>query len=442
MSLSRICIDGFNLAMAKGSGIATYARNLLVAQRGLGYETQILHGPIHGRSARSNLLSEVALHDATPPRPKGRIAEKLDVMLSPLGRRAERLTRSGEIIPQSPGDDAHRPDVTWTARDVFHRANRAFAGSRRFTPVELGAPTAASETDLMHWTCALPLQARRMANLYTIHDVVPLRLPYATLDNKRHFHAMCARICRQADHVVTVSDSAREDIIRMFGISPDRITNTGQAVHIPDALRAIPDSDVAADIESIFSLGWKRYFLFFGAIEPKKNLARVIEAYLASGAQDPLVIIGGQSWLAADQTRLLYDDLVIAQTLADNVLRRSDRVRRYDYLPFGTLVSLIRGAKATLFPSLYEGFGLPVLESMLLGTPVLTSAAGSLPEVAGSAALSVDPYDVRAIRNGIARLDADEGLRADLTARGHAQAAVFSPERYRDRLGDLYRGLL
>jgi glycosyltransferase involved in cell wall biosynthesis len=442
VSLSRICVDGFNLAMAKGSGIATYARNLLVAQRALGYETQVLHGPPHGRSARSPLLSEVALHDATPPRPRGVVADYVDTLMSPMGRRAERVPHTGEIVPQTPGELAHRPDVVWAARDVFHRANRAFAASRRFTPVELVSPSPTPAADLMHWTCALPLQVRGAANIYTIHDVVPLRLPYATLDNKRHFHAMCEQICKTADHVVTVSETSRDDIIRQFGIAPERITNTYQAVHIPEALRAVPDADVAADIESIFSLGWKRYFLFFGAIEPKKNLARVIEAYLASGAQDPLVIIGGQSWLADDQTRLLYDDLVIAQTLADNVLRRSDRVRRYDYLPFGTLVGLIRGAKATLFPSLYEGFGLPVLESMLLGTPVLTSAAGALPEVAGSAALSVDPYDVRAIRNGIARLDADEGLRDELTAAGRVQAAAFSPERYKDRLGDLYRGLL
>ena len=102
------------------------------------------------------------------------------------------------------------------------------------------------------------------------------------------------------------------------------------------------------------------------------------------------------------------------------------------------LVSLIRGAKATLFPSLYEGFGLPVLESMALDTAVLTSTGGSLPEVAGEAALSVDPYDVPAITNGIRALDADEGLRDDLVVRGRAQAAKFSPETYQARLRELY----
>jgi glycosyltransferase involved in cell wall biosynthesis len=111
-------------------------------------------------------------------------------------------------------------------------------------------------------------------------------------------------------------------------------------------------------------------------------------------------------------------------------------------MPFHLLVSLIRGARATLFPSLYEGFGLPVLESMLLGTPVLTSTAGSLPEIAGEAAMLVDPYDVDAIRDGIRTLDADEPLRANLSERGRLQAAKFSPERYRDRLADAYRPFL
>ncbi|MNT33711.1 D-inositol 3-phosphate glycosyltransferase [compost metagenome] len=117
----------------------------------------------------------------------------------------------------------------------------------------------------------------------------------------------------------------------------------------------------------------------------------------------------------------------------------ADRIRQYEYMPFSMLISLIRGAKATLFPSLYEGFGLPVLESMALSTAVLTSTGGSLPEVAGDAAVIVDPYDVQAITRGIQALDADEGLRLELQARGLIQAGKFTPEAYQARLTDLYR---
>ena len=107
-------------------------------------------------------------------------------------------------------------------------------------------------------------------------------------------------------------------------------------------------------------------------------------------------------------------------------------------MPFSLLISLIRGAKATLFPSLYEGFGLPVLESMALSTAVLTSTGGSLPEVAGDAAISVDPYDVQAMTRGLRALDADEALRDDLVRRGLTQAAKFSVEAYQGRLSAMY----
>jgi glycosyltransferase involved in cell wall biosynthesis len=106
------------------------------------------------------------------------------------------------------------------------------------------------------------------------------------------------------------------------------------------------------------------------------------------------------------------------------------------------LANLIRGARAVLFPSLYEGFGLPVLEAMQLGAPVLASTGGALPEVAGDAALLVDPFDVEAVRKSIVALDADEGLRDELTQRGLVRSQAFSPEAYRDRLAGLYRKVL
>ena len=119
----------------------------------------------------------------------------------------------------------------------------------------------------------------------------------------------------------------------------------------------------------------------------------------------------------------------------------ADRIRQYDYMPFSMLISLIKGAKATLFPSLYEGFGLPVLESMALSTAVLTSTGGALPEVAGDAAIIVDPYDVQAITRGIQALDADSSMRSELELRGVSQADKFSPEAYRARLSMLYSKL-
>lgn len=437
MPLPRICIDGFNLGLSKGSGIATYARNLNDSLRSLGHETQILYSAPR-KASRSALLNEVALVDAPAPGKRFDPFRALQAWAPPGTRRAWPVTPSGEVLTRQLASRFPPAAMYWASPDIFHSANRAFATYRRFTSVHLGDDRA---TDVMHWTSTLPAHAPGLANIYTIHDLIPLKLPFATLDRKADFFALCREILKRADHVVTVSEHSKADICRIFDVDPSRITNTYQSVSLPRQIAERDEQEVAREVDGVFSLGWRSYFLFFGAVEPKKNLARVIEAYLASGVGSPLVIVGGKSWLDDDETRLIYEDVVSTMTLKAGILRRADRIRRYDYLPFSLLVSLIRGARATLFPSLYEGFGLPVLESMLLGTPVLTSTAGALPEVAGEAALCVDPYDTQAIAQGIRRLDADAALREDLAQRGRQRAQIFTPEKYQARLTDLYERL-
>jgi glycosyltransferase involved in cell wall biosynthesis len=201
---------------------------------------------------------------------------------------------------------------------------------------------------------------------------------------------------------------------------------------------AMADSELASQIEGGLGLDWKGYFLFFGAIEPKKNLARLVEAYLASGVQSPLVIVGGKAWLEDDELGLLTPQLAGGGKTTEGV-DRAGRIRHFDFMPFSLLARLIRGARAVLAPFLYEGFGLPVLETMLMGTPVLASTTGSLPEVAGDAALLVDPYDVDAIREAIRTLEADADLRSDLAARGLIQAQRFNEAAYGARLTGLYK---
>jgi glycosyltransferase involved in cell wall biosynthesis len=126
----------------------------------------------------------------------------------------------------------------------------------------------------------------------------------------------------------------------------------------------------------------------------------------------------------------------------DNETRVKRKIIQLSYAPFPLLVSLIRGAKCTIFPSLYEGFGLPVLESMLLGTPVISSSTASIPEVAGDAAVLVDPYDAQKIAQAIRDLDNDEGLRSSLVSAGLIQAKKFSEIEYACRLKKLYGSLL
>jgi glycosyltransferase involved in cell wall biosynthesis len=439
LSRKKICIDGFNIAMPRGSGIATYAHNLNHALRQLGHETQILYGPPQGHS-KVPLLGEIALVNAPAPTSEqwSQLGSYLRKAAPAFGRTVRRVSRTGFVDTRQVERNAPPCDVVWSSRDVFHGANSLFNTFGVCTQVGF-ARADGERPDAMHWTCPLPMRVKRLPNLYTIHDLVPLKLPFATLDNKRRFHQMCGWQCRTADRIVTVSQKSAEDLMEVFGVEASRIAVTYQAVDVPQRLLAQTEEEVARSIEGAFGLGWRGYYLYFGAIEPKKNLARIIEAYLASGVAAPLVIIGGRVWLDEEETQLLYADLVEVTAIKAGVLRRVDRIRRYAYMPFATLIRLIRGARATLLPSLYEGFGLPVLESMLLRTPVLASTAGSLPEVAGDAALLVDPYDTFAISSAIRALDSDEGLRAELIEKGVRQAARFSADAYRARLVELYR---
>jgi glycosyltransferase involved in cell wall biosynthesis len=152
--------------------------------------------------------------------------------------------------------------------------------------------------------------------------------------------------------------------------------------------------------------------------------------------------VGAQAWKSEQELRLLYDDHIRSLIQVGTETRVKRRVIQLDYAPFPLLVSLIRGAKATLFPSLYEGFGLPVLESMALGTAVLTSNTSSLPEVAGKAACMVNPYDTQAMAEAIRALDADPDFLSRLEAQGLEQAKLFSEEAYARRLQAMYQTVM
>jgi glycosyltransferase involved in cell wall biosynthesis len=312
--------------------------------------------------------------------------------------------------------------------DLFDVANRHFRRTKRFLRVRVANPP-----QVMHWTYPLPILLEGARNIYTLHDLVPLRLPYTTLDNKRSYLRLIRGCLRWGDHICTVSEASRQDILSLFPVHPERVTNTYQTAGLPEQVR--PGEDIGGWLARLFDLPHKGYFLFFGALEPKKNVGRMIQAYLASGVQSPLVIVGGRSWKAEGELRLLVGN-------DGKPTRSASRVRMLEYLPPAWLGTLVRGARAVLFASLYEGFGLPVLEAMQLGTPVLTSTTSSLPEVAGDAAILVDPYDPGAIAEAIRQLDDRPELRAQLAEAGLRQARRFEPERYAERLAALYGAVL
>jgi glycosyltransferase involved in cell wall biosynthesis len=436
----RVFLDGYNLALDQGTGVATYARNLSFAMGRLGFEVGVLYG---GRDSRSRfpLIREISFFDGREGEGPGwwrATRRALRIPASLGGEKAERVPISGDVIATAFRDRLPHFDEIWNAPELFHQAHTNFRLVNALMPVRLRG---GDRPALMHWTYPLPVALPGTRNVYTLHDLVPLRLPYTTLDNKRRYHRLSRLLGRAAHHIVTVSEASKRDIVSLLGVPEERVTNTYQAVDIPRKFAEAPMQAVRDEVAGSFGLEAGRYWLFFGAIEPKKNVGRMIQAFLASGAEGPLVIVGKKAWKSEGELRLLFDDHIRTLVLEGAELRRRHKVMLLDYAPFRLLVSLIRGARAVLFPSLYEGFGLPALEAMLLGTPVVTSGTASMPEVVGDAALTVDPYDVSALVGAIQAVDADAELRARLAAAGPHRAALFSPDRYAARLAAMYARL-
>lgn len=425
----RIAVDGFNIAMPNGTGVATYARALVETLRA----SNIAVDGVFGLAAPPReRLREIVFFDelGRGPSPQTRWASLRGRVTEPFTRAQAREIPSAGLVERAAfADRLPHFDRLWSATRLFDRAERHFRRTRRFLELRLPVPPA-----IMHWTYPLPIRVAGAHNIYTVHDLVPLKLPYTTLDHKRRHVALLDACAAGGDHLCTVSEASRRDMLAMLDVAPERVTNTYQATPARAAEPISAEADAQA-VRGVFGLEPRGYFLYFGALEPKKNVGRLIEAYLGLATGTPLVIVGARAWAAEEELRLLRADRKTSGAFGRSLDRR---IVELGYLPRALLMRLVRGAKAVVFPSLYEGFGLPVLEAMELGTPVITATTGSLPEVAGDAALLVDPYRVADIAAALSRIDAEPGLGEALAAKGLVQAAKFSNEHYRHRLETMY----
>ncbi|WP_380787641.1 glycosyltransferase family 4 protein [Sphingomonas sp. R86521] len=427
----RIGIDGYNLAMPHGTGVATYGAELSNAVRGLGHE---LDGVFGLRVPKAEDARETAFFDRfqRPVDPRARVprwVRRAEFAKTFLPTRLRHVPLSAAVEKRGLSDGWPGFDRLFSADNLFDRAHLWFRLTGRFVSLTLPDPPA-----IMHWTYPVPIQMVGARNIYTLHDLVPLKLPYATLDDKDVYRGVVQGCVRAAAHLCTVSESSRADVIERFGVAENRISNTYQTA---PRVTLGPLTDDQHAVEGIFGLPYRGYLLYFGAIEPKKNIGRIIEAYLSLQTTMPLVIVGARAWQSDSELRLMPGGGADGSPGTFHG-HRGQTIIRLQYLPRELLTKLIRCARATVFPSVYEGFGLPVLESMQVGTPVITSTTSSLPEVAGDAALFVDPYDVGAIVTAMRRIVDDGAMVEDLAARGLASAKRFAPECYGKRLAAMY----
>lgn len=293
-------------------------------------------------------------------------------------------------------------------RDIFRRAHVHFGIRRKLYPLRCDLTPG-----IMHWTYPVPMVMDGWINLYTIHDTIPLDHPDLTPIDPRRYRAVLDAIVERGDGITTVSQSARTAIVQALRCDPDFVVDTRQPVYV-----AQPPS-------GRLPVGLVRhgYFLVVGSIEPRKNVAAILAAFRQAHTELALVLVGPDGWHA---------DPILADIAA------TPGAIRIAYADRDDLLALVSNARALIFPSLAEGFGLPMVEAMTLGTPVLTSDTGALAEIAGDAALTVDPTSVAAIRDGLVRLARDDALTAALTARGTVRAAKFSPARFAARLTEVY----
>lgn len=281
------------------------------------------------------------------------------------------------------------------------------------------ASRAAARADVFHVTHHLRNVPRCHRLTSMLHDPTPITMPEQhTLSNVRYFEGFVRKTLPQLDAVITPSEAVRSDVAQRLGYPAERVRAIPHGVD-EDFFDATPAAKQTA--RGTYDLP-ASYTLFVGSVEPRKNLVRLVEAFAllpeSLRREYPLVITGASGWKNAK---------------IQSAIRRAKHVSLVGYVSRELLPAVYHMSSLFVFPSLYEGFGMPLLEAMAAGVPTLTSNVSALPEVAGDAALLVDPLDVEQIADGMSRLLTDRQYAATLGERARARARLFTWELCAER---------
>jgi glycosyltransferase involved in cell wall biosynthesis len=325
-----------------------------------------------------------------------------------------------------------RPEHVGLARELGPNFTDIADGSKPYSMAEqLSIPLdlRRHRIDLLHEPHYVLPPLVPCAAVVTIHDCIHLRFPQYLPNRLAHLYAKTFlwTATHQANRIITVSEASKRDILQYFRIPPEKIEVIYNG--IDERFWIPPSEDEMERVRQRYQLT-DPFILYAGNIRPHKNLERLIDAFqqLRRSGFDQLKLL------------IIGDEISKYATLRRAVHRHKlyKHVRFLGFVPDHTLAALYRLAAVFVFPSLYEGFGLPPLEAMASGTPVVTSNVSSLPEVVGDAALLVDPYDTEAIAGAVRMALTDEKLRADLRARGLARAREFSWASAAARVREIY----
>lgn len=312
-----------------------------------------------------------------------------------------------------------------------HRVPCWTPAHNRFERLALAVEVFPLRLDLLHSADFIPPLGGSYRSVITIHDLTFLHYPaFLTPDSRRYYNDQIEAAVARADHIIADSEATRTDVINLLRVPPEKVTAILLAAD--EQFRPSPPEEVAR-LRSAYNLP-AEYLLFVGTFEPRKNLGGLLRAYsdLRANLADvpPLVMAGQRGWL--------YDEVfdLIKQ------LHLEDKVFWLENVPYADLPALYSGASLLCLPSFYEGFGLPPLEAMACGTPVVVANRASLPEVVGDAGLLVDPDNITSLADALYKVLTDTALAANLRQRGLARAALFTWQETARRTLAIYQRVL
>ena len=301
----------------------------------------------------------------------------------------------------------------------------------RFERRALGIETLPLRLDLLHSPDFIPPHSKHFRSVITVHDLAFLRYPeFMTVASRRYYNDQIEAATRRADHIIAVSEATRADLLELLAVPAGKISVIYEAAD--ERFRPLSGEEVSAQLKA-YDLT-PGYALFVGTFEPRKNIDGLLRAYaiLRSDLPDAprLVMVGKRGWLDDDLLPLVAE------------LGLEEHVRWLESVPYSQLQAIYNGAGVLCMPSYYEGFGLPVLEAMACGKPVIVANRSSLPEVVGDAGVLVNPDDTTEIAAAMQRVLSDNDYAESLSRAGLARAATFSWEKAARETLAVYRQVL
>lgn len=414
-----ILFAGYDFEQKEYRGTSFYARSVLKAAKELGCSNYLLTGaPFDAVNYLQELLITRNLDNPASMR-HSRLRSRLAKFL--LSHHQYQKIPRGMIEPHTSKLNFLHYTDGYINRELLYKLIRFYAQYLSL-PFHLQIP----DFDIIFCTTPLNIKVRKDTFLVqTLHDIAPLiRAEHPPDDDAKQFYHRIRAMLKYANAVVSVSDFSKQELLRLFPQYCDKIITTYQPVPIyPEESAIASDPDIQLSTLRKYGLESQGYLLFIGVLEKRKNLERLIEAFLIikDRVKMPLVLIGSRGYGSRELKPFLMN---------------SDHhgIRYLGYVPTIDKLVLLKNATAFVFPSLYEGFGLPPLEAMQMGCPVLTSNTSALPEVCQKAALYVDPRSISSIAEGMLEIVNNATLRSTLIEQGHERAQYFSYDNYKDRL--------